>query len=178
MPSPQALPIRVSQRQKNLLLQIVRRTTNPHRLVRRAKLILAAASGVSNAQITLELELERGQVRQWRQRWLAATPQLREAESQGISDRKLRELITFHLSDRIRPGTASSFSTEQVVQIVALACENPEASGYPVSHWSPTELANEAVKRGIVDKISSRSIGRFLKRSDFTAASSPLLAQC
>jgi putative transposase len=67
--------------------------------------------------------------------------------------------------------TASYFSTEQVVQIVALACENPEASGYPVSHWSPRELATEAVKRGIVEKISPRSIGRFLKRSDFTTAS-------
>jgi len=178
MPSPQALPIRLSQRQQNLLLQIVRRTTNPHRLVRRAKLILAAASGVSNAQISLQLELERGQVRQWRQRWLAATPQLSEAEAQGISDRKLRELITFHLSDRIRAGTTSYFRTEQVVQIVALACENPKASGYPVSHWSPTELATEAIKRGIVEKISPRSIGRFLKRSDFTAASKPLLAQC
>ena len=64
-------------------------------MVRRAKLILAA-SGVSNAQISLQLELERGQVRQWRQRWLAATPQLSEAEAQGISNRKLRELITFH----------------------------------------------------------------------------------
>jgi hypothetical protein len=56
-----------------------------------------------------------------------------------------------------------------VVQIVALACENPKASGYPVSHWSPRELATEAVKRGIVEKISPRSIGRFLKRSDLIA---------
>jgi hypothetical protein len=82
------------------------------------------------------------------------------------------------LSDRSRPGTTNYFSTEQVVQIVALACENPQASGYPVSHWSSNELAMEAIKRGIVEKISPRSVSRFLKGSYSTASSSPLLAQC
>jgi hypothetical protein len=32
-----------------------------------------------------------------------------------------------------------------------------------VSHWTPTELAAEAIKRGIVEKISPRSVGRFLR---------------
>jgi transposase len=87
-------------------------------------------------------------------------------------------LIKRVLSDRARPGTTNYFSTEQVVQIVALACEKPQASGYPVSHWTPAELAAEAIKRGIVEKISPRSVGRFLKGSYSTASSSPLLAQC
>jgi hypothetical protein len=51
------------------------------------------------------------------------------------------------------------------VQIVALACENPQASGYPVSHWSSNELAMKAIKRGIVEKISPRSVSRFLKEA-------------
>jgi hypothetical protein len=104
--------------------------------------------------------------------------QLAEVEAQGSSDRELMALITTLLSDHSRPGTSNYFSTEQVVQIVALACESPQASGYPVSHWTPTELASEAIKRGIAEKISSRSVGRFLKGSYSTAASSPLLAQC
>ena len=49
------------------------------------------------------------------------------------------------------------------MQIVALACEAPKASEHPVSHWTPTELATEAVKRHIVKKISPRSVGRFLR---------------
>ena len=49
------------------------------------------------------------------------------------------------------------------MQIVALACETPQASGYRVSHWTPTELATEAIKRGILEKISPRSVGRFLR---------------
>jgi hypothetical protein len=58
------------------------------------------------------------------------------------------------LSARNRPETSNYFSTEQVEQIVALACETPQTSGYPVSRWTPTELATEAIKRGIVEKIS------------------------
>jgi hypothetical protein len=178
MPSSQAAPIILSDRQRTLLKQIVRRTTNCHRLVRRAQLLLAAADGASNTHLAQQLQLDRGQVRLWRERWLAATEQLSAAEVEVVSDRKLIALIIKLLSDCPRRGTPNFFSTEQVVQIVALACENPQASQRPVSHWSARELADEAIKRGIVEKISARSVGRFLKGSNFTATSPPLLAQC
>jgi len=66
MPSSQAAPIILSDRQRTLLKQIVRRTTNCHRLVRRAQLLLAAADGASNTQLAQQLQLDRGQVRLWR----------------------------------------------------------------------------------------------------------------
>lgn len=178
MPSPQAEIIIRSDRQRTRLKQIVCRTTNPHRLVRRAQLILLAATGASNSQLAQQLQLDRGQVRLWRSRWVAATPRLATVEAQESSDQELRALIQQIFSDRNRPGTSNYFSTEQVVQIVALACETPQSSGYPVSHWTPKELAAEAIKRGIVEKISPRSVGRFLKGSYSTASSSSLLAQC
>jgi len=176
VPSPKATPIILSDRQQTLLKQIVRRSTNPHRLVRRAQLVLAVASGASNTQISLQLQLDRGQVRLWRHRWLSVASQLAEAEAAGVSDTQLRERITSVLCDRSRPGTPNFFSTEQAVQIVALACETPKASEYPVSHWTPAGLAIEAVKRNIVKKISPRSVGRFLKRSNSTTSSPALLA--
>jgi hypothetical protein len=49
-------------------------------------------------------------------------------------------------------------------RIMALACEVPEDSDLPLSHWSQSELAREAVRRGIVDSISHGLVGRFLKR--------------
>ena len=177
MISPQAEAVILSHRQQTLLKQIVRRSTNPHRFVKRAQLILAAAAGVSNTQMSQQLHLERGQVRLWRQRWLAASVELNAKEAEGLSDRELTELIASVLSDRPRTGTPNFFSVETVVQIVALACESPQASDRPVSHWSARELADEAIKRGIVEKVSPRSVGRFLKGSDSTTASSPLLAQ-
>jgi putative transposase len=100
MSSPQAEKIILSHRQQTLLKQIVRRTTNPYRLVRRAQLILLAAAGVSNTQLNRELQLERGQVRLWRERWLAATSQLATVEAENSSDRELMALIMRVLSDR------------------------------------------------------------------------------
>jgi hypothetical protein len=47
---------------------------------------------------------------------------------------------------------------------VALACEAPEDSDLPISHWTQQALADEAMRRGIVEEISQRSVGRFLKR--------------
>jgi hypothetical protein len=62
-------------------------------------LILLAATGASNNQIAQELQLERGQVRLWRERWLAATPQLATVEAENGSDRELMALISRVLSE-------------------------------------------------------------------------------
>ena len=107
----------------------------------------------------------------WRERWREESEKLAAAEEQQVTDKKLMALIEQILSgrrrralgERQRPGTTKSFTVEQVVKIVAIACESPEKSERPVSHWTPSELADEAIKRGIVEKISPRSVGRFLK---------------
>jgi len=177
MPITKALPIKLSSRQDTILQQIVRGTTNPYRLVRRAKLILAAASGESNSSISRRLELDREQVALWRERWREESEFLAAAEKQQVTDKKLRALIEQILSDRQRPGTTKSFTVEQVVKIVAIACESPEKSDRPVSHWTPKELADEAIKRGIVEKISPRTVGRFLKRSHTATTSTSLLVK-
>ena len=117
-------------------------------------------------------------MRLWRKRWESAAERLMAAEAKALDDKQLTQLITAVLQDSERSGTPVTFSIEQVVQIVALACEKPEKSGRPVSHWTPIELASEAVKRGIVKEISPRSVGRFLKRSYSTTSSPSLLAQC
>ena len=164
MPNPQAIAIAISSRQKNILEQITRRTTNPYRLVRRAQLILLAGEGVNNSKISQQLQLQRNQVRLWRQRWQLAKESLRKMEVEGSSDTALKERIIKVLSDEFRRGSQPKFTVEQIVQIVALACEDPRQSERPVTHWTPKELAEEAVKRGIVETISPRSVGRFLKR--------------
>lgn len=177
MPTPIAELIILSQRQQTVLQQIASHTTNSYRLVRRAKLILAAASGENNTAISEQLQLHRRQVRQWRQRWIEAFEQLASAEEQQVSDKNLKQLIENILSDGMRPGTPKFFGVEQVVQIVAVACSDPQKSQRPVSHWTPTELAQEACKRGIVESISPRSAGRFLKGGNSTTASLSLLVK-
>ena len=87
-------------------------------------------------------------------------------------------LIAEILDDAPRPGGPATFSPEQIVQIVAVACEPPEKSGRPISHWTHRELADEVKKRQIVKDIAPRSVGRFLKTGRAAAPSQPLLAQC
>jgi putative transposase len=92
-------------------------------------------------------------------------------------DGQLRALIEAILADELRPGAPATFTPETLVQIIALACEDPQASSRPVSHWTPRELAEEAVRRGLVERISPRSVGRSLTGGCAQVASEPLLAQ-
>jgi hypothetical protein len=68
------------------------------------------------------------------------------------------------LSDAPRCGAPATFTPEQICQIMALACEDPERLDVPISQWSQSELARQAVSRGIVKSISHGSVGRFLKK--------------
>ena len=114
-------------------------------------------------------------MRRWRDRWHAAESRLQVIEAVG-QPKLLRQAIEVLLTDEQRPGAPATFTFEQFMQIMALACEKPEAADRPVSSWTPRELADEAVKRGIVTKISSRTVERFLKGEHFTAPSEALLA--
>ena len=78
----------------------------------------------------------------------------------------LREAIEEVLSDLPRAGCGGTFTAEQIAQIMAVACEPPENSGRPVTHWTPRELADEVIERGIVPSISVRHVGRFLKAAE------------
>jgi len=177
MPGPEPTSIELSVRQREILERSVRRETNPQRLVRRCKIVLEAADGANNTEVAQSLDIDRGTVRIWRERWAAAAPALLLAEEEGIDDKGLAELIEQVLADEPRPGAPSKFEPEQIVQIIAVACEDPQESGRPVTHWTPQELADEVIKRGIVTSISPRSVGRFLGRGGLEAPSEPLLAE-
>ena len=163
---PQPVNIMVTQKQKEILESIIRRQTNPQNLVRRARIILIIASGMNNQQAAEDQNLDRKTVRIWRERWLEASPSLLTAETEGVGDKELRALIEAGLSDAPRPGTPATFTPEQIVGLVALACENPKKSGRPISHWTPRELADEVIEREIVVSIAPRHVGRMLKEAD------------
>lgn len=155
----------------------MRRATSSQRLVRRAQIILAAADGLNNEQIARELGLKRNTVRTWRDRWLAAGPRLAVAEAEGVEDSGLTRCILLEFEDDPRAGAPATFSAEQICQIIAVACEPPATSGRPVTHWTPAELADEAIKRGIVPNISTRTVGRFLGSGRSQAAPLGVLAE-
>lgn len=165
MSGPAPIPIEVTARQRAILERLVRRQTSPQRLVWRASVVLAAAAGptTKNEQLAQRLDLSRGTIARWRRRWAAGQPALADIEAARSDDQELTDRVLQLLTDEPRPGAPGIFTPEQIVQILALACEAPAASERPVSHWTPRELADEAVKRGIVGRISPRTVGRFLK---------------
>src|SRR5205807_10413118 len=175
MPSAQAKPLQVSSLQQELLQTMAHRTTSAQRLVKRAQIILEALKGTSNTSIAQHLQIDYETVRRWRDRWHAAESRLQAIEETG-KRKLLKQAIEVLLTDEQRPGAPATFTFEQFMQILALACETPEASDRPVSTWTPRELADEAVKRGIVTKISARTVERFLKGERFTASSEAVLA--
>ncbi len=54
------------------------------------------------------------------------------------------------------------FFPQLVVQVKALVCELPWENGIPLSRFSNDEIAREAIKRGIVAKISGATVWRWL----------------
>ena len=170
------MSLQVTARQRTMLEQIVRRASSPQAEAMRAKIILAAADGLNNQLIANRLGLHVQTARSWRGRWAEAADRLAVIETEG-SEAAVREAIHELLCDAPRPGVAATFTPEQICQIVAVGCESPAESGRPVTHWTPTELADEVVQRGIVVSISPRSVGRFLKRSRSPAPSVPQLAE-
>jgi putative transposase len=177
MRGPQPVAVTLSARQRGLLEQFIRRSTAPQALVQRAQVILAAATGANNEQIAQQAGLTRRTVRRWRTRWATAAPRLAAQEDADASDKPLSALVLALLADAPRPGAPPTFTPEQVVSIVALACEDPAASDQPFSHWTAAALADEAVARGLVPAISPRSVGRFLGSGGSPAAFNTLLAQ-
>ncbi|MCX6000880.1 MAG: helix-turn-helix domain-containing protein [Chloroflexi bacterium] len=165
MPGPKPPMVELSEAERLALEQFIRRHLAPQRLVLRCRIVLAAGTGLNNSQIARQLDLDIETAAIWRQRWL---------NFQAIP---LAELsIEERLADLPRPGAPAKFTAEQVCRIVAMACEDPGDSGRPISQWSQREIADEVVKRGIVEHISPRQAGRFLKAGGSPAASSPLLA--
>jgi putative transposase len=175
MTIPQAFP--VSPAQLALLQRLARRQTADQCLVRRASLLLALAADPCVEAAARRLRLTRLTVRLWRDRWLQAAPRLQQAEQERVPEPTLLALIEQTLADAPRPGAPATFSPEQIVQLVAVACEPPEKSGRPIDHWTSRELADEVKKRGIVKDISPRSAGRFLKTGRPAAAQESVLAQ-
>lgn len=145
--------------------------------MRRVQIILLIAQGKNNQQVAQAIGIHRETVRHWRECWLEATEQLSTVESKA-DDKQLMQCIESVLADELRPGTPARFSLEQIVEILAIACETPDTCGYPMSHWTPQALRVEAIKRGIVDQISVRHVGRFLKGGSTTTAPESLLAKC
>jgi transposase len=153
MRGPKPPAVNLTDKDRQGLEQLVRRHSTPQQLALRGRIVLAAADGKNNAQIAQEFGIAVDTARQWRDRWLALQPI-------SLADLTIAE----RLEDLPRPGTPARITADQRCRIQAMACEEPEDSGRPISQWTGREIADEVMKRGIVDTISPRHAARLLKR--------------
>ena len=145
--------VELSRDERQGLESLIRRHSTPQQIALRAQIIISASNGLNNAQIGHQLGVNINTASLWRNRWL------------GLAAASLDDLsIEERLADAPRPGTPARITPQQVCQIVAMACEAPSLSDRPISQWSSREIADEVVKRGIVEQISPRHAARLLQR--------------
>ena len=158
-----AVRIQATERQLKMLRGLAVSRSEPLCFVQRAKIILLAIDGLSNQEIAPQVGLGRQQVGLWRTRWRDASKALAVVEE--TCDWDLARSVRECLRDAPRPGSPGTFSPEQVVAIVSLACQSPELSGRPINRWTQRELCDEILKRSMVPSISKSQVGYFLRTS-------------
>jgi transposase len=138
--SPYVIALSVADR--GVLEERVRAYTAPFVTVIRAKIVLLAADGEPNTRIAERLDVHIGMVSTWRKRFFES----------GLAG----------LEDRPRSGRPRSFAPRVVAEVKAMACEPPAQRDVPLSRWSSTELAVQAVTEGLVGSVSASTVRRWL----------------
>lgn len=153
MPTPKAQIVKLTEMEWQGLEKLIRRHQVGQQIALRARIVLAAARGETNEGIAQENKVTSETVRLWRNRWV-------KLQDISLDDLSLEE----RLADAPRPGAPAKITADQRCRIEALACEKPEGSGRPITHWTAREIADELKKRQIVENISARHAARLLKR--------------
>lgn len=155
-----ATQISLSPNVRQILEQIAAEP-GPHKIPKRAKIILLAADGLNNGEIAKLVDLCRDTCSAWRVRFAGESQAIAAAAKQGYEF--LEEYIRDLLKDDPRPGRPVHFTDEQVQRIRELAQKSPKDVGLSADTWSYSSLAKAAVKEGIVPSISAKTIWRYVQ---------------
>jgi transposase len=132
----------LSDADRATLEERARAYTLPHADVVRAKIVVLAADGVSNAVIAERVDVHVDVVSRWRKRF----------HEEGLAG----------LVDRPRSGRPRSFPAEVVAEVKAMACQPPSDRAVPLSRWSSAELAAQAAVEGLVGSVAASTVRRWL----------------
>ena len=153
MPRPKAQVVNLSDAEREGLEKLIKRHQVGQQIALRARIILTAGHEQKNTEIAQAYQVTSDTVRLWRNRWI-------KLQDISLDDLSLED----RLQDAPRPGAPAKITADQRCRIEALACEKPEASDRPITHWTAREIADELKQRKIVDSISPRHAARLLKR--------------
>jgi transposase len=117
---PKLPELALSDEERTTLERWARRRSSGQALALRCRIVLAWASGASNAAVAARLGISRPTVTKWRARFVA---------------RRLEGL-----ADEPRPGAARTITDEQVEQVLVATLETTPADA---THWSTRSLARQ-----------------------------------
>ena len=120
MPIPTAVPVELTDDERARLESWSRRRATAQALALRARIVLAAADGLSNVEIAEQLGVSRPTVTKWRNRFA--------------------ELRLDGLLDEPRPGRPRTITDEQVEAVVIKTLESKPKDA---THWSTRSMAGE-----------------------------------
>src|SRR4029453_9229710 len=123
MPSPFAVPIKLTAEERVQLEAWERRRTSAQALALRSRIVLAAAEGPNNTEIARELGVAVSSVRKWRNRFAehrldGLTDEPRPGQPRKITDAKVEEVIVKTLETT--PRDATHWSTRSMAAEVGL----------------------------------------------------------
>lgn len=165
-----SLSPKLSESQKNILLAIAKCRDSSQHLAKRVRTVLLAAEGQDNENIVPQVGFCKETVRTWRNRWNRQQEKIDAIETKGNEKALRKFIVEVVLADDPYNGIRGKYTPEQITQLYAIACTHPQDSGRPISYWTCRELAEEMVKRGIVEAIPARTVWDFLKYRRFETA--------
>jgi transposase len=124
MPSPRAVDIVLTADERAELEGWTRRRTSAAGLALRARIVLAAADGGTNVELADRLELDRGTVRKWRNRFVefrcdGLLDEPRPGRPRVVGDEQIKDLITATLESS--PRNATHWSTRSMAEHLGLS---------------------------------------------------------
>ena len=128
--------------ERDTLQALVRRGKSQARKVTRARILLRAASGATDAEIVTALGVGLATVERTRRRFV----------EEGLEA----------LNERPRPGARPRLCEKAEARLVAEACSAAPAGR---EHWTMRLLAGRVVELGLADSCSHETVRRVLKKS-------------
>lgn len=145
MPGPRSCTVTLAREVREKLEAVCRAARSPQRDVLRARIVLMASNGASNAAIARRLGVTDATVRKWRRRFAR----------EGLAG----------LLDRQRSGRRCRFDAITRSELISLACR-PVPLEMGRNHWTHGELRAALFSAGLIDAISLASVARLLAEVD------------
>lgn len=135
--------VKLTQEQRDELLELTRKGTLQARMLRRANILLLSDEGMKDKDIAAAMKCSNATVERTRKCFVQSG-------------------LPAALKEKPRPGAQPRLDTRGEAHLIALACSNPPEGRVK---WTMQMLADRMVELKIVDALSDETVRRTLKKT-------------